>query len=93
MRPADVPARPLLVDTKVVSQIVLREGRWEEYSALIGARPRYIYFAGLGELATFTRLSGLAVEKRTAMIAASPIGRCSKSRWSVSPGSGLDFAL
>jgi predicted nucleic acid-binding protein len=70
VRPADVPARPLLVDTNVVSQIVLREGRWEEFSALIGARPRYINFAVLGELATFTRLSGLAVEKRTAMIAA-----------------------
>ena len=70
MRPADVPARPLLVDTNVVSQIVLREGRWEEFSALIGARPRYISFAILGELATFTRMPALAVEKRTAMVAA-----------------------
>lgn len=70
MRPADVPARPLLVDTNVVSQIALREGRWEEFSALIGARPRYINFAILGELATFTRMLALAVEKRTAMVAA-----------------------
>lgn len=37
MRSADVPARPLLVDTNVVSQIVLRERQWEEVLALIGA--------------------------------------------------------
>ncbi|MHB8295582.1 MAG: PIN domain-containing protein [Acidimicrobiales bacterium] len=70
MKPADVPARPLLVDTNVVSQIVLREGRWEELAALTGARARYINFAVLGELATFTRMSGVAVEKRAAMTTA-----------------------
>ncbi|MDA8071547.1 MAG: hypothetical protein M0Z82_08080 [Actinomycetota bacterium] len=69
MKPADVPARPLLVDTNVVSQSVLREGRWEEFDALIGARLWYINFAVFGELATFAQMQGIGLEKRTTMTA------------------------
>ena len=70
MKPADVPVRPLLVDTNVVSQIALLEGRWNEFSSLIGPRARYINFAVMGELATFVNMEGVAAEKRAAMAAA-----------------------
>ncbi|MGH9099147.1 MAG: hypothetical protein ACRDV8_02830, partial [Acidimicrobiales bacterium] len=70
MKPADVPVRPLLVDTNVASQVILREGRWREFTTLMGRRSRFINFAVLGELTTFTCMPGVTLQNRTAMDAA-----------------------
>ena len=53
MKPADVPAGAVVVDTDVVSWLALREARAEEFAALLAGRELFISFATLAEVRTF----------------------------------------
>jgi predicted nucleic acid-binding protein len=50
MKPADVPAGPLLVDTDVVSYWVLKADQAAAFTELVAGRPQAISFATYGEL-------------------------------------------
>jgi predicted nucleic acid-binding protein len=53
MKPADMPAGAVVVDTDVVSWLALREARAEEFAALLAGRELFISFATLAEVRTF----------------------------------------
>lgn len=50
MKPEDVPAGPLLVDTDVVSYWVLKADQAAAFTELVAGRPQAISFATYGEL-------------------------------------------
>lgn len=66
MRAADVPDKPLLVDTDVFSWITWRRGRYEEFDELIEGHLLALSFATVGELRAGA-IEGLGEKRRTVL--------------------------
>lgn len=64
MRAADVPDKPLLVDTDVFSWITWRRGRHAEFDELINGHLLALSFATVGELRAGA-IEGLGEKRRT----------------------------
>jgi len=67
MKPEDVTASAVLVDTDVVSWIALGEARTEEFSALLAGRELFISFTTLAEVKTFLALGVLEEPRKRAL--------------------------
>ena len=70
MRPGDVPAGPLLVDTDFLSWIALGENRANEFGALMRGHELFICFVTVAEVQTFLRMDILAPERADSLRAA-----------------------
>lgn len=59
MKPEDVPAGAVLVDTDVVSWLALGDARASEFAALLAGHQLFISFATLAEVRTFLAMNVL----------------------------------
>lgn len=67
MKPEDVPASTLLVDTDVVSWLALGEARSEQFAALLAGHELFISFTTLAEVKTFLALNVLEAPRKKAL--------------------------
>lgn len=70
MKPSDVPAGPLLVDTNVASFLYLQKpnSRWEEFAALLAGHVLYLSFATVGEMLVMAHRSSWGEPRRRDLI-------------------------
>jgi hypothetical protein len=74
VKPAEVPAGALAIDTDAFSFIHMRKGRHAEFAALIAGHPLAMPFAVVGELKVGAIRGGLGAARKAALEAA--IGAC-----------------
>jgi predicted nucleic acid-binding protein len=57
MKPADVPVGPLVIDTDVLSLVVLSRGRYREFESLIDGHVLTVAFATVAEIRAFALIA------------------------------------